>query len=333
MVHYTPNSGIMELRQAIAESIQRYKSLSYDPASEIMVTAGGQEAMYLSLQAVLGPGDEVLVPDPGYSQFSSCVKLAGGMPVPLPLIPEMNFAPDLEAAGKLLTERTRAMIVNSPHNPTGAVLTSGQILKICDFAKERDILVLSDEAYDRILYEDNDFLSPAAVPQMKERTLVWGSLSKTYAMTGWRIGYLAAPADVLAATIKIQQNVMLSVCSFAQAGAVAAIKGPQDCVDRMVNEFRRRRHVILEGIAKCPGLNCDTLPLGAFYVFAKHDLSEWTSASLADHLLEQGGVAVVPGTAFGTRGEGYIRISYATSLEDCKDGIERIGRCMTELAR
>jgi aspartate/methionine/tyrosine aminotransferase len=332
MVHYTPNAGVMELRQAIAESIQRYKSLSYDPATEIMVTAGGQEAMYLSLQALLEPGDEVLVPDPGYPQFSSCVKLAGGVPVPLPLRPEKNFGPDLDSARTLLTERTRAIIVNSPHNPTGAVLTSGQIRKTCDFARERDLLVLSDEAYDRILYEANDFLSPAALPDMKGRSVVWGSLSKTYAMTGWRIGYLAAPADVVSATIKVQQNVMLSVCSFAQAGAVAAIKGPQDCVDRMVNEFDRRRHAILEGIAKCPRLSCDTSPLGAFYVFAKHDVPGWTSASLADRLLEQAGVAAVPGSAFGTRGEGYIRISYAASYEDCMDGMERIVRWMTELA-
>jgi aspartate/methionine/tyrosine aminotransferase len=332
MVHYTPNAGVMQLRQAIAESIQRYKSLSYDPATEIMVTAGGQEAMYLSLQALLEPGDEVLVPDPGYPQFSSCVKLAGGVPVPLPLRPEKNFAPDLDSARTLLTERTRAIIVNSPHNPTGAVLTSGQIRKTCDFARERDLLVLSDEAYDRILYEANDFLSPAALPDMKGRSVVWGSLSKTYAMTGWRIGYLAAPADVVSATIKVQQNVMLSLCSFAQAGAVAAIKGPQDCVDRMVNEFDRRRHAILEGIAKCPGLSSNTLPLGAFYVFAKHDVPGWTSDSLADRLLEQAGVAAVPGSAFGTRGEGYIRISYAASYEDCMDGMERIVRWMTELA-
>jgi aspartate/methionine/tyrosine aminotransferase len=332
MVHYTPNAGIMQLRQVIAESIQKYKNLSYDPATEIMVTAGGQQAMFLSLQALLEPGDEVLVPDPGYPQFSSCIKLAGGVPVPLPLRPEKNFAPDFDSARTLQTDRTRAIIVNSPHNPTGAVLTSGQIRKTCDFARERDLLVLSDEAYDRIIYEGNDFLSPAALPEMKERSLVWGSFSKTYAMTGWRIGYLAAPADVVAATIKIQQNVMLSLCSFAQAGAVAAIKGPQDCVDGMVNEFDRRRKAILEGIAECPRLSCDAPPLGAFYVFAKHDVPGWTSGLLADRLLEQAGVATVPGSAFGTRGEGYIRISYAASYEDCVEGMDRIARCMTELA-
>jgi aspartate/methionine/tyrosine aminotransferase len=331
MVHYTPNAGIQTLREAVAESIEKYKGIHYNPLSEIMATAGGQEAMYLSLQAIIEPGDEILVPDPGFSQFNSCTKLAGGVPIPLPLLAAQNFIPDLEAAKKRITRKTKAIIVNSPHNPTGAVITAKQMETICQFANQHGLVVLSDEAYDRILFENADFISPAALPDMKQKTVMWGSLSKTYAMTGWRIGYLAGPKELIEAAVKIQQNLMLSLCSFAQAGAVAALKGPQECVDEMVAEFDRRRKVILDGIDRSPGLSCPTIPLGAFYVFAKHDVPGMDSDRLADYFLEQGGVAAVSGSPFGSGGEGFIRISYATAIEDCKEGMERITRLMTEL--
>ncbi len=331
MVHYTPNLGIMELRGALSDSLEQYKNVSYDPSSEIMITAGGQEAMYLSLQALLEPGDEILVPNPGYSQFYSCVKLANGVPVPYSLRPEEGYAPDLDEVEASLSDHTRALILNSPHNPTGAVLGSETLLKICDFAEEHGILVLSDEAYDRILFEGSHFLSPAAVPGRKGKTIVWGSLSKTYAMTGWRIGYLAAPAEIIGASVKMQQNIMLSVCSFAQAGAVAALKGPQSCVAEMVAEFDRRRRLVLEGIGRCSGLRCEATPTGAFYVFVKHGFPGWTSAQLADHLLEKAHVALVPGSSFGPAGEGYLRLSYATSYDDCREGMDRIAECLDAL--
>jgi aspartate/methionine/tyrosine aminotransferase len=333
MVHYTPNMGVMELRQAVAESLQEYKRVSYDPSSEIMITAGGQEAMYLSLMAILEPGDEVLVPDPGFSQFTSCVRLAGGIPVHYPLLLRDNSSPDVKSAEILLSSRTRAIIVNSPHNPTGGVMTRRQMEQVSRFADKYELLLFSDEAYDRILFDDSDFCSPASLGGMREKTVIWGSLSKTYAMTGWRIGYLAGPAEVLTGAVKVQQNVMLSLCSFAQMGAVAALRGSQECVKKMVAEFARRRRVILEGISQAPGLVCETMPKGAFYVFVKHDVPGLTSSSLADYFLEKGGVAVVPGHTFGARGEGHVRISYATSLEDCQEGVERIIRCMKELTR
>ncbi|MGD1973140.1 MAG: pyridoxal phosphate-dependent aminotransferase [Desulfobacterales bacterium] len=333
MVHYTPNLGIPALREALAESIQQYKGIHYDPDREIMATAGGQEAMYISLQAFLNPGDEVLVPDPGYTQFYSCVKLAGGVPVALPLKAHENFAPELSAARELLTDRTRALIVNSPHNPTGAVLTFEQLEEICRFAAEKDLVIFSDEAYDRMIYEDDKFFSPAACKDMKKQTVIWGSLSKTYSMTGWRVGYIAAPRDLIAAAIKVQQNVILSICSFAQAGAVAALKGDQACVSRMVEEFDCRRRTILQDIENTPGLTCPVVPKGAFYVFAKHDVPGMNTSELADHLLKKGGVAVVPGTSFGTRGEGYLRISYAISSQNCQEGMERIAYAMAMLGR
>jgi aspartate aminotransferase/aminotransferase len=330
-VHYTPNLGTLELRQALSESLMKHKNLNYDPLTEIMVTAGGQEAMYLSLMALLDPGDEVLVPDPGYSQFTTCVRLAGGVAVPYPLLLDQNSAPDLEAAEMLLSDRTRAIIVNSPHNPTGGVMTPPQVEAVCGFAKNYDLLLCSDDAYDRMVYEGSRFVSPASFQGMKERTAIWGSLSKTYSMTGWRIGYLAAPADLVAGAVRMQQNVLLSVCSFAQAGAAAALQGSQECVDIMVTEFERRRRVILDGISHAPGLSALTDPRGAFYVFVRHETPGKDSLALADYLLDHGGVAVVPGTTFGENGDGCFRISFATSYEDCKEGMERIAKCMKEL--
>jgi aspartate/methionine/tyrosine aminotransferase len=324
-VHYTPNSGVPALRQAIAASIQKYKQVSYGPETEIMVTAGGQEAIFLSLRALLNPGDEILVPDPGYTQLVSAIRLAGGVALPMPLSAGDNFMPDLEAAGQLIGPQTRGIVVNSPHNPTGAVLDPDQIAEIGRFAEVHGLVVFSDEAYDRILFPGADF-------GMKNRTVIWGSLSKTYAMTGWRVGYLAAPRELIAAAVRVQQNVLLSACSFAQAGAVAALDGPQECVDEMVAEFDRRRKIILDGIAAAPGLTCPTIPRGAFYVFVRHEAADMNSAQLADYILDKAGVAVIPGTPFGKRGEGFLRISYATSQAECREGMARIAEVMDELA-
>jgi aspartate aminotransferase/aminotransferase len=223
------------------------------------------------------------------------------------------------------------MIVNSPQNPTGAVTGPEPMTAICQFADAHGLMVFSDEAYDRIVFEGSIFISPAAVAGMKEKTAVWGSLSKTYAMTGWRIGYLAGPAELIRAAIKVQQNVMLSVCSFAQAGAVAAVNGPQDCVERMVEKFDARRRIILDGIQATPGLSCPVIPKGAFFVFARTDVPGMDATAVADVLLDQGHVAVVPGDPFGERGKGFIRISYATSLEDCKEGMDRLEVTMKKL--
>jgi aspartate aminotransferase/aminotransferase len=333
MVHYTPNVGIPQLREAVSDSIQKYKGVQYDPATEIIMTAGGQGASYLGLQATVNPGDEILVPNPGFGLFTTCTRLAGGVPVFLPLTEKKGFSPDIHAAEKLLTPKTRAIIVNSPHNPTGSVLTRDQMEAVCNFAKENDLFVLSDEAYDRLLYDGTDFLSPAALPDMKERTLIWGSLSKTYSMTGWRIGYLAAPKEVIEAAVKIQQNAMLSLCAFAQAGAVEALKGPQDCVEEMLTELDRRRCTILDAIAQSPSLSCPLKPLGAFYVFAKHEVPGMNSEKVSDYLLEQAGVAVAPGTVFGSGGEGYFRISYSISSDDCREGMDRIAQAMTKLQK
>ena len=331
-VHYTPNLGIPRLRRAIADSIKKYKHVSYDPESEIMVTAGGQEAIYLSLEAFLNPGDQILVPDPGYTQLVSSIRLAGGEGVCMPLMTGENFMPDLDAAARLIGPRTRGIVVNSPHNPTGAVLAPGQIAALGRFAEAHGLIVFSDEAYDRIVFPGAEFSTPAALPGMKDRTVIWGSLSKTYAMTGWRIGYLAAPAELIAAAVRVQQNVLLSTCSCAQAGAVAALEGPQQCVEEMVTEFNRRREIILGGIGQAPGLECPTIPRGAFYAFVRHDTPGMDSATLADHVLDNAAVAVIPGPSFGQRGEGFLRISYAASRTECREGMARIAETMQKIA-
>jgi len=332
-VHYTPNAGLPRLREALAAHIRDHKGLSYDPDKELMATAGGQEAMALTLLAFLEPGDEVLIPDPGYTQFGSSVRLAGGVPVPVPLLADQNQFPDLEAAGRLVSERTRAMVVNSPHNPTGAVMGREQMETLCEFLREHDLALFSDEAYDRMVYGRQPFLSPAALDGMKSRSVIWGSLSKSYAMTGWRIGYLAGPEALVGAAVKVQQNLMLSLCSFAQAGAVAALTGPQDCVTDMVRAFEARARAILEGVNRIPGLSCPTAPEGAFYAFVKHltpGLDSWT---FADRLLEEEQVALVPGPVFGNAGNGFVRISYATDMEQCREGIHRIARFMEKVVQ
>lgn len=333
MVHYTPNVGIPQLREAVAESIWKHKGLCYDPATEILMTAGGQGAGFAGIQATIDPGDEVLVPNPGFGLFTTTTKLAGGVPVYLPLTEKNGFCPDMKAAASLVNGNTRALIVNSPHNPTGSVLTRRQLEAVCNFTKEKNLLLFSDEAYDRIVYDGTEFISPATFPGMKERTLIWGSLSKTYSMTGWRIGYLAAPKEVIEAAVKIHQNAMLSLCAFAQAGAVEALKGPQECVDEMLADLDKRRSIILDAVAQTPGLSCPLAPAGAFYVFAKHDIPGMTSMEVTEYILEKALVAVAPGSAYGSEGEGYFRISFSVSDDDCREGMDRITRAMSRLKK
>lgn len=326
-VHYAPNNGIPALREAMAMRLQADKALHYDGKREIMVTAGGQEALYLTFLSVLNDGDEVIMPDPSFGPFALAVKLAGGIPVKIPLLPEKNYAYDLVAAQQALSSRTKAIIVNSPHNPTGGVLTAGQVKEVADFALANDLILISDDAYDKMIY-DSTFTSPAGFPGMKERTVICGTLSKTYAMTGWRIGYIAAPEAIIGAAVRLQQNIMLSLCTFAQHGAVAALTSSQECVDTMMMEFSRRRTLVLEMIRQIPGLELKGVPQGAFYAFPRITLPNVTSAQLADYLLNTTGVAVVDGLAFGEGGNGYFRLSYAVSYDDCRIGLERIAEAM-----
>lgn len=332
LVHYTPNTGILLLKRALAESILADKKVSYDPDGEIMITAGGQEALFLSLMSILEEKDEVLIPDPGYSQYISLVSLLGGVPRMVPLLEKENGMMDLEEAEKIISRQTRILIINSPHNPTGGVLTGEQLARLCAFAKKHSLIILSDEAYDKILYENREHISPAAIGGMDKQTVICGSLSKTYSMTGWRIGYLAAPRALIEAAIKVQQNVMLSVGSFSQYGALAAVSASQGCVEEMVLEFDRRRRAILRGIEKIPLLEVPLHPQGAFYVFVRFKLPGIDSLTLCNYLLEEAGVAVVPGSAFGKHGVDAFRISFAASYDDCCEGMERIKEALARFA-
>lgn len=332
LVHYAPNNGVPALREALAMRLQADKGLLYNPESEIIVTAGGQEALYLTFLSVLNEGDEVLIPDPCFGPFPLVVRLAGGVPISLPLQAQNNYAYDLSAAKKALSSRTKAIIVNSPHNPTGSVLTNEQMKEIADFAVGNDLLLIVDDAYDHMVYDGLNHQSPAAFPGMKGRTILCGSMSKTYAMTGWRLGYIAAEAAIIGAAHRLQQNIMLSLCTFAQHGAVAGLNGSQDCVQTMVKEFARRRSLVIEMLRQIPGLTLDAEPQGAFYAFPRITLPGITSAEVADYLLEKAGVAVVDGLAFGERGNGHFRLSYAVSYEDCREGLERIANAMKSLA-
>jgi aspartate/methionine/tyrosine aminotransferase len=330
-VHYAPNNGIPALRAALSMRLQADKGLNYDAENEIMVTAGGQEALYLTFLSLLNEGDEVIIPDLCFGPFALGIILAGGVPIKVPLQPDNNYAYDLAAAKQAVSPRTKAIIVNSPHNPTGSVLTKEQLRAVADFAVAHDLILISDEAYDKMLYESS-YISPASFPGMKERTIICGTLSKTFAMTGWRVGYIAAPAALIGAAVRAQQNVMLSLCTFAQHGAVAALTGSQDCVDAMMQEFARRRKLVLEMIRQIPGLELPGIPQGAFYAFPRITLPHVTSAQVADYLLNNAGVAVVDGLAFGEGGNGHFRISYAVSYEDCQLGLERIAAVMRTLA-
>jgi len=331
IVHYAPNVGMPALREALADAVAKQKGVRYDPEKEIIVTAGGQEALCLTFMSILDPGDEVLMPDPAFESFARTVHLTGGVPVFLSLVPSDNFMFDLEAAEKSITARTRAMVVNSPHNPTGSVLTREQLEKIAQFATKHNLILISDEAYDHMVYEDCVHYSPASFPGMRERTIICGSLSKTYAMTGWRIGYIAAPEATVSGAVRAQQNVLLSVCSFAQMGAIAALRGSQAPTDEMMKEFGRRRMLVLEQMKLVPGLELENNPCGAFYVFPKITVPGITSAQLADYLLEKAGIAVVDGSAFGRGGNGHVRLAYSCSYENCKDGMERLSEAMTKL--
>jgi aspartate aminotransferase/aminotransferase len=308
------------------------KKLNYNPQKEIMVTAGGQEALYLTFLSLLNEGDEVIIPNPCFGPFGLAIQLAGGVAVKTPLLPEQNFFYDLEAAKQLLSSRTKAIIVNSPHNPTGGVLTAAQMKEVVDFACRHNLILISDEAYDKMLYDDS-FVSPATFPGMKERTVICGTLSKTYAMTGWRIGYIAAPEHIIGAAVRLQQNIMLSLCTFAQHGAVAALTGPQECVEAMMSEFARRRKLVLEMIGQIPGLALTGSPGGAFYAFPKITLPGISSGQVTDYLLNHAGIAVVDGSAFGDGGNDHFRLSYAVSYEDCRIGLERIAKVMQMFAQ
>jgi len=326
--HYTPAAGIPELRQAIAEYVGRTRGVRCE-AERVVVTPGGKPIMFFTILALVGPGDEVIYPDPGFPIYESVINFAGATPVPLPLREENDFGFDVAELKSLVTERTRLVIVNSPHNPTGGIIGAAAQEGLARLAVEHDFLVLSDEIYTRMVYEGSA-PSVISLPGMLDRTIILDGFSKTYAMTGWRLGYGVMPPGLAEQVTRLVINCNSCTPGFSQLAAVAALTGPQDAVETMVAEFRRRRDAIVNGLNEIPGITCRT-PAGAFYVFPNITGLGRRSGELADMLLNEGGVSLLAGTAFGQNGEGYLRLSYANSLANIEVALDRIARTVEGL--
>jgi aspartate/methionine/tyrosine aminotransferase len=321
--HYTPAAGLPELRAAIAEEVSRTRGIAVDP-EQVVVTPGGKPIMFFTILALADEGAEVIYPDPGFPIYESVIRFAGAKPVALPLREELHFAFDPDELRRLVTRRTRLVIVNSPHNPTGSVIGREELAELARLAQEYDFVVLSDEIYRRIVY-DVEVPSIASLPGMAERTVILDGFSKTYAMTGWRLGYGVAPRWLAEHLVRLAVNCHSCVPGFTQRAGLAALQGPQEPVARMVAEFRRRRDAIVAGLNSLPGVRC-LEPAGAFYVFPNVSGTGRSAEELARGLLDEAGVAVLAGTAFGRQGAGYLRLSFANSMENLPEAIERMRR-------
>ncbi|RMF26907.1 MAG: aminotransferase class I/II-fold pyridoxal phosphate-dependent enzyme [Chloroflexi bacterium] len=321
--HYTSNSGILELRQAIADHVERLYGVRYDPEREVLVTVGVSEALYLALTATLNPGDEVIVPHPCFVSYAPEVIFAGGKPVIVNATREHDFQITAAQIEEAITPRTKALLIGYPNNPTGAVMTRERLMEIAALAEKHDLLVISDEIYDRLVY-GVEHVCFSALPGMRERTIVLQGFSKAYAMTGFRIGYALAPAELLAAMRKVHQYTIMSAPTVGQMAALAAVLEAEEDVQRMVAEYDRRRRLIVDGLNSI-GLDCFE-PQGAFYAFPSIAVSGLDDNEFAERLLQEERVAVVPGSAFGEAGKGYVRCSYATAYEKIEEALERMHR-------
>ncbi len=320
--HYGPTQGLPELRAVIARYISQTRNIKVGP-QRVCVVPGGKPIIFFPMIAVLEAGDEVIYPNPGFPIYESMIHFLGAKPVPIPLIEDRGFSFDLARLRESITDRTRMLILNSPHNPTGGLIPEQDIREIADLVRDRDLLVLSDEIYSRIYYTEEAPFSIASLPGMLEKTIILDGFSKTYAMTGWRIGYGVMPEWLAQAIDQLMANSNSCTASFTQRAAIEALEGPQDTVRSMVAEFRRRRDAFCAALNDIPGFRC-ALPGGAFYAFANVHGTGMQSKALADYLLEEAGVAGLDGAAFGAYGNGYVRFSYANSLENLMEAARRI---------
>jgi aspartate/methionine/tyrosine aminotransferase len=325
--HYSPAQGIPELRKAIAEIDGPERGIEVKP-EEVVVTPGAKPIMFFSILALVDEGDEVIYPNPGFPIYESVIEFVGAKAVPIKLEESKEFCFDPAALEKLVTPRTKMMIINSPQNPTGGVLCKEDLEAIAEIAKKHNIWVLSDEVYKRIIYE-GDHQSIAALPGMREHTIVLDGYSKTYAMTGWRLGYGIMPEDLAARLTQLQINATSCTCTFTQVAGIEGLRGDQSASQDMVAQFKKRRDVIVDGLNRIPGFTC-LKPRGAFYVFPNITGTGMKSQEISDLLLEQAGVAGLPGTAFGDFGEGYLRFSYANSVENIEKALERIEKTLAQ---
>lgn len=319
--HYNPNAGLNELRQAIADQYKKYGQ-NYT-ADNVMVTCGGMQAIHISLMATINPGDEVLIPDPCFSNYVGQVMLVGGKAVSVPLYEENEFRIQALDIEKAITPRTKAILLNSPSNPLGSVLTKEDIIEIAEVVKKHDLIVYSDEVYDRIIYDNEPYYSIAELPEMRERTLIINSLSKAYAMTGWRLGFVVGDEKIISSMPKMQEGLISCVPTFIQRAAIEAITGPQEAVEEMLEQYRRRRDILIDGINRISGFKCLKSP-GSFYAFVNIKAFGKSSMEFAKELIEEARVVTVPGSAFGEHGEGYLRLVFAASEEDLNEALRRI---------
>jgi aspartate/methionine/tyrosine aminotransferase len=320
---YTSPSGMPSLREAIAEDCGRRRGIPIAP-DEVVVGPGAKPALFFPTLALVEPGDEVIYPDPGFPTYEAMIRVAGGIPVAVPLLEENNFSFDLEAFDRLVNERTRLVILNSPGNPTGGVMPLADLEHITEKALEYDFWVMSDEIYARTVYDGQSVPSISSIPGMKSRTIIVDGFSKTYAMTGWRLGYGVMPRELADRVGLLLTHSIGSTAQFTQYAGVEALLGPQERAEAVVAEYQRRRDVIVAGLNAIPGIRCQK-PQGAFYAFPNIKATGMNSNELASLILEKAGVALLPGSSFGEYGEGYLRLSYANSIENIERGLERIG--------
>jgi len=318
---YTPSAGIPALRKVIAEDASRRRGIPIEPA-QVVVGPGAKPALFFPTLALVRPGDEVIYPDPGFPTYAAMIDVAGGTPVPVPLREEEDFSFNLEAFDRLVNDHTRMVVLNSPSNPTGGVMPLAALEHIAEVARQRDLWVLSDEIYARLVY-DQPASSIASLPGMAERTIICDGFSKTYAMTGWRLGYGIMPRLLAERVELLLTHSVGCTASFTQVAGIEAITGPQEHVEAVVAEYKRRRDALVAGLNDIPGVRC-RMPQGAFYVFPNVTAFGCSSNWLAEYLLEETGVAVLPGTSFGKNGEGYLRLCFANSLENILEALERM---------
>lgn len=319
--HYGPSAGLPELRQTIADYVSRTRGVKVAP-EEVVVVPGGKPIIFFTILALIDEGDEVIYPNPGFPIYESMIQYVGGKAVPIHLREDRDFSLDVNELAALITDRTKLIILNSPQNPTGGVMPRSDVEQVAKVIGDRNILVLSDEIYSRLLFEGEHF-SIMSVPGMQERTILLDGFSKTYAMTGWRMGYGVMRSDLAAHITRLMTNSNSCTASFTQIAGIEALRGDQTSVERMCAEFKRRRDVFVAGLNKIKGFSC-RMPKGAFYVFPNITKTGWKSKPLADALLEQAGVAALSGTSFGAFGEGYLRFSVANSLENLQQALDRI---------
>jgi aspartate/methionine/tyrosine aminotransferase len=319
---YTPPAGMPSLREALAEDAGRRRGIAVHP-NQVVVSPGGKPNLFFPTLALVEPGDEVIYPNPGFPTYEAMIKVAGGVPVAVPLLEQNQFSFDLEAFDRLVSERTRLIILNSPSNPTGGVIPPADLAHIAAQAERYDCWVMSDELYTRIVYDGMEALSIASLPGMQGRTVIVDGFSKTYSMTGWRLGFGIMPKELAARVDLLLTHSIGSTAHFTQFAGLEAVTGPQDRVEEMVSEYQRRRDAIVDGLNAIPGFVCQK-PQGAFYVFPNITGTGMGSTELANLILEKASVALLPGNSFGSYGEGYLRLSYANSIENIQSGLERI---------